>query len=586
MKVVTKRTLTLFMLAVLTAGLWASAVVAAEPAVPPLTQALPYDDARRYDLLFMEAMVQRENGNADAAFDLLQRCREINPQASEVYYFLAQYYSHLKRSAKALDYFRQAVVLEPHNATYLETLAQAYVGAEKYVEAAEVLEQLYAQDKSRQDLLETLYRLYVQQKEFAKAVDVLERIEAVDGKSERLSVSKSQLYLQMEDKQSAVREMEQLAEQHPSDMTYQTLYANTLMMNDREDEAHDLLVHVLQQEPDNARAQLSLRTYYLTQDDQERADSLTRCILLNRNAEQDEKVYLLRQEIAASERSGGDSTRILSLFHEMMAQPDPDPELAEFCAAYMNLKKMPRDSVSRMLEFVLQLAPDNASARLQLVQYAWESNDDERVIELCRAARQYNPDEMAFYYYQGMAFYRQDNNDRALEAFRNGISVITAESSPDIVSSFYEVMGDLLHQKGLEREAYAAYDSCLQWKPDNIGCMNNYAYYLSLNGKQLDKAEQMSYRTIKAEPDNATYLDTYAWILFMQQRYGEARIYIDQALRNDSTASHVVVEHAGDIYAMSGDIDGAIELWQRALRDDPKNKLLARKIKRRKYQRQ
>jgi tetratricopeptide (TPR) repeat protein len=151
------------------------------------------------------------------------------------------------------------------------------------------------------------------------------------------------------------------------------------------------------------------------------------------------------------------------------------------------------------------------------------------------------------------------------------------------VSDFYAVMGDILFQKDRQREAFAAYDSCLQWKSDNISCMNNYAYYLSLKGENLDKAEEMSFKTIKAEPKNATYLDTYAWILFMQGRYAEARIYIDQALQNDSTIGAVVTEHAGDIYAMAGDIEGAVNLWQQALAQDPGNKLIARKIKRKKY---
>lgn len=541
---------------------------------------------REYDLLFMEAMVQRQKGQSDAAFDLLNRCRELNPQASETYFFLAQYYSHMKQQAKALEYFKHAAQLEPANNTYLETLAQAYIEAEQYAEAVEVMERMYEADKSRQDLLETIYRLYVETKDFEKAIGVVERMEAVDGKSERLSVTKSQLYMQLDNKKAAVDEMKQLAEQHPNDQTYQTLYANMLMMDDRETEACDVLTRVLEQEPDNTRAQMSLRTYYLMQEDSVRADSLTRSILLNRNASQEEKVYLLRQEIGASEQAGGDSTQVLALFHEILALPDPDPQLAELCAAYMNLKQMPRDSVSNMLEFVLQLAPDNASARLQLVQYAWEAEDDERVISLCRAARQYNPDEMAFYYYQGMAFYRQENHDEALGAFRNGISVITQESSPDIVSSFYEVMGDLLHQKGLKDEAYAAYDSCLQWKPDNISCLNNYAYYLSVEGEQLDRAEQMSQTTIKAEPENATYLDTYAWILFMQKRYSEARIYIDQAMQNDSLHSNVITEHGGDIYFFCGDATEALRLWQTALESDPGNKVLIRKIKRKKYIRQ
>lgn len=113
--------------------------------------------------------------------------------------------------------------------------------------------------------------------------------------------------------------------------------------------------------------------------------------------------------------------------------------------------------------------------------------------------------------------------------------------------------------------------------------VNNYAYYLSELGQQLDKAEQMSYKTIKAAPKNATYLDTYAWILFMKERYAEAKIYIDQALQNDSDSSAVIIEHAGDIYAKGGNVERAVALWQQAQKIDPDNKILNRKIKRRKY---
>ena len=243
------------------------------------------------------------------------------------------------------------------------------------------------------------------------------------------------------------------------------------------------------------------------------------------------------------------------------------------------------------MEQALQIAPDNASARLQLVSYAWQAANKDRVISLCQEASQYNPDEMAFYYYQGIAYYQKEQLDDALNAFQNGISVITEESNPEIVSDFYAVMGDILHQKGKEQEAYAAYDSCLVWKDDNIGCLNNYAYYLSEKGQQLDKAEQMSYRTIKAEPKNATYLDTYAWILFMQQRYSEANVYIDQTLQCDSDTSAVLLEHAGDIYYHTGDKEKAVTLWQQALDraseksevKDDRRQILIRKIKLKKY---
>ena len=247
------------------------------------------------------------------------------------------------------------------------------------------------------------------------------------------------------------------------------------------------------------------------------------------------------------------------------------------------MKKMTKADINRVLEEVLKKAHDNAAARLQLIADAWEKKDFGRVVALCSAALQYNPDEMAFYYYQGVALSQQDKTDEALDTFKNGISVINEQSSPDIVSDFYSIMGDLLHEKGEKQQAFAAYDSCLQWKPDNLMCLNNYAYYLSESGGNLIKAEEMSYKTIKAEPQNATYLDTYAWILFRQERYAEAKIYINQTLQCDSDSSAVIVEHAGDIYAKCGDIDKAVELWTAALKKSPNNELLARKTRQRKY---
>lgn len=537
-------------------------------------------------MYFMEAMMQRQKHNNDAAFDLLNRCVELRPDASEAHFFLGQYYASMSgedSKERALTCFKRAFELSPDNTTYLETLARSYIESRLFAEAAEVVERLYENDKSRQDLLEMLYRLNIEQREYDKAIAVLDRMELIDGKSERISLAKSSLYIQNGDHQAAIDEVKALSEQHPNDLNYRTLYANTLMMDNRQDEAASVLQTVLAEEPGNYRAQMAMRTYYLMNQDTLKADSLTRSILLNQDTSTDDKVNLLRQEISHSKANGGDSTCVLGLFREMLAQPDPDPDMAEFCAAYMNLKKMPRDTVQHMLEYVLQLAPDHASARLQLVQYAWEAEDNDRVIELCKAARQYNPDEMAFYYYQGMAFFRQENEASALEAFQNGISVINEDSNPDIVSDFYAVMGDLLHRAGKEKEAFVAYDSCLQWKPDNIGCLNNYAYFLSLKEQQLDRAEEMSYKTVKAEPRNATYLDTYAWVLFKLKRYSEARIYIDQTMKADSTLSGEVMEHAGDIYAMNGDIDAALGFWKQALKDAPHNKALIRKIKRKKY---
>ena len=93
----------------------------------------------------------------------------------------------------------------------------------------------------------------------------------------------------------------------------------------------------------------------------------------------------------------------------------------------------------------------------------------------------------------------------------------------------------------------------------------------------------MSYRTIKAEPENSTYLDTYAWILFEKESYPMALIYIDSALKNGGDESSVIVEHAGDIYFMNDKKDEAVELWKKALEMGSDSKTLKEKIRKKKY---
>jgi tetratricopeptide (TPR) repeat protein len=555
-------------------------------ALPCLSQ----DKARRYDAMFLEAVCQRQKGNIDAAFDLLRHCVDLDSTRSEAYYYLAQYYTALKQKDKAIAYFQKASVLEPDNDTYLETLANVYVSQRQYKEATDVLQRLYDKNPEREEVLGMLVQLYEQQGDYDNAIKALTRLETIEGKSERLSYAKSNLYTQKGDKLAAIAEMKTLADQYPNDNNYRCLYANTLYVNGQKKKAINIYEKVLRQEPDNRNAQLAMLAYYGDRKDSVKIQEYVERILMNKNATTDDRIGLMRQVIGDSEQQGGDSTKVLRLFHRMLSMPQTDADVAIFCAAYMNMKKMPNDSISRVLERVLEISPDHAAARLQLVSYAWQAEDRDRVIALCKDARQYNPDEMAFYYYQGIAYYQKKQLDDALDAFQNGIGVITQESNPEIVSDFYAVMGDIYHQKGIEDKAFAAYDSCLQWKDDNIGCLNNYAYYLSVKNIRLDDAEKMSLRTIKAEPDNPTYLDTYAWILFQQHRYEEAVTYIDRTLKNDADSSSVMLEHAGDIYYKAGHQDKALEFWQKALErfdneaSDAGNKeLLIRKIKLKKY---
>ena len=176
------------------------------------------------------------------------------------------------------------------------------------------------------------------------------------------------------------------------------------------------------------------------------------------------------------------------------AGPQEDADIYMLKAAYMTLRKWPKAEINRVYEQAIEVEPDNSRARIALIQNIWDTQDYDKVIAICRPAIEYNPDEMAFYYFQGMAQFQKHDSDAALETFRKGVGQIKPDSNPDIVSDFYAIMGDILHEKGRNDEAFQAYDSCLQWKADNVAALNNYAYYLSEANKNLTKAEQMSYK--------------------------------------------------------------------------------------------
>ena len=543
-----------------------------------------YDSLQSYNYFFLEGVRQQEMGNLTAAFDLLRHARDLNPNAPEVYYLLAPYYVDLKDDTRSRAYYERAATLDPENSSYIEKLGQLYVSQKDYPNAINAYEKLYALNKARVDVLQILYQLYGSQNEFQQMINVLNRIEVLEGSSEQISLSKMQIYEQMGEKRKEYDELKSLVDSHPLDLNYKVMFGNWLLQNGKKKEAVKLYRNVLKEEPTNALAKLSLLDYYRTIGDQATVDVITQELLQSPKTEKETKIALLRQVISSNQQANvSDSAEVMKLFSQALSVPQTDADILMMKAAYMSLKKMPKAEINRVYEQAIDVEPDNSRARIALIQNIWDIGDYDKVIAICRPAQEYNPEEMVFYYFQGMAQYQKHENDAALQTFRKGVSQIKADSNPDVVSDFYALMGEILHEKGRLAESFQAYDSCLQWKPDNIAAMNNYAYYLSEANKDLPKAEQLSYKTIKAEPNNSTFLDTYAWILFQQKRYEEAKIYIDQAIRSDSTLTGVVKEHAGDIYAMTGDIDKALEFWQQSLKGGNQSAVLKKKIQLKKY---
>ena len=538
----------------------------------------------RYNYFFLEAIRQQEMGNFAAAFDLLRHALDINPNAPEVYYEIAGYYIDMQNSKAARYYFEKAAELAPDNPAYLEKLGQFYISQANYEQALAAYERLYANNKTREDVLQILYQLYGSQNNYKKMIEVIERMEMLLGSSEQLSLTKMQIFEQMGDKRKAQAELMRLVQKNPLDLNYRIMLGNWFFQNDKKKEAFKEYQAVLKEEPNNAAAQLSLLDYYRDAKNEKVVEELTQKLLESKKTEKETKMALLRQVIIDNQQSDAkDSLEVIKLFDRVLSYPQEDADIVMMKAAYLTLKNAPVDSVNKVYEQAIAIEPDNSRARIALIQNIWKEEQYDKVISISRPAQEYNPEEMVFYYFEGFAQYMKKENDAALQTFKKGVAQIKPDSDPNIVSDFYAIMGDILHEKGLNKEAFEAYDSCLHWRPENLAALNNYAYYLSLSKNDLKKAEQMSYKTIKKEPANPTFLDTYAWILFLQERYEEANIYIDQAIKNDTTPSGVLFEHAGDIYYHVGKTAEALASWQQALKLGDKSATLKKKIELQKY---
>ena len=546
--------------------------------IPALTD----EEQRRYDYFFLEAARLKVKKDYAAAFDLLRHCLEIAPDAPSALYEIAQYYFSLKQMSLGQAAMEKAVENAPDNYWYSQGLVNLYIQQNETDKAAELLEKMTIRFSDKIEPLYSLLEIYNRKDAYDKAIGILNKLEKRMGKNEQLSMEKFRIFRQKKDDKHAFREIESLVEEYPNDMRYRVVLGDAYMQNGKNAEACDIYKQVLTEEPDNAMAMYSLASYYEQTGQKELYEQQLDTLLLNKKVSSDIRLNVMRRFIVQNEQESGDSTRVLSLFNRIMEQDTDDASLPMLYAQYLLSKKMDKEAWP-ILRQVLVIDPANTAARMMLLGEAVRKEDYKDVITLCEAGVESNPEMLEFYFYLAIAYNQAERTDDALTVCRKALTHVTDESKKELVSDFYAMMGDLYHTKKRNLDAYAAYDSSLVYNPSNIGALNNYAYYLSLDCRDLDKAEEMSYKTVKAEPNNPTYLDTYAWVLFVKGNYAEARLYINEAMKNDAEKSNVVVEHCGDIYYMTGDTDAALKFWEQAWEKGNRSDTLKQKIQKKKY---
>ncbi|KAA6341915.1 Beta-barrel assembly-enhancing protease [termite gut metagenome] len=552
-----------------------------ETASPAFTVLSP-EEQRKYDYFFLEAIRLKIKGESDAAFDLFKHCLAINSYASSALYEIAQCYFLSQQNTLGEESLTKAVTYAPDNYWYSQILVNVYRQQNKKLQAVDLLEAMTARFPNRYEILFELAEIYNLSEEYDKVIDTLNRLEAKTEKTEQLSMEKFRIYLQMNNSSKAFKEIESLTEEYPMDMHYLTLLGDVYLQNKKEKEALETYQKVLSIEPDNYPALFSLANFYKQTGQKENYEELLDSLLYNHKVSGEMKASIMQHFFLEVAEEKQDTVKLITIFDRLLEQNSDDAQIPILYAQYL-LSIGKEEQAMPVFETVLQYEPDNTAAHAMLLRYAIRKEDREQIIVICESGIEISPQSPEYYYYLGLAYYQDDRLDDALEVYHKGLANINGNEVKGIISEFYSIIGDIYFQKKQQSDAYMAYDSALVYNPANIGALNNYAYYLSVERRDLDKAEEMSYKTIKKEPQNYTYLDTYAWILFEKGNYTEARIYIDDAIKNGGENSDVIMEHCGDIYYMNSNQDDALKYWLKAKEMGSESKTLEKKIRQQKY---
>lgn len=516
---------------------------------------------RKYTYYFLEGIKQKNSGNEDGAFDLFNYCMSLDPSKSEAYYQLGAQFMEAYKLNEALPYLKKAVALDSLNYWYNEGLfLTLFMMPDRQEEATVQLESMARLFPDKTTLQFQLLQLYAKSNSYDKMLFVLDDLEQKLGKSEELSMQKFRVFTLKGKEDEAFDVMKGLIKAYPNDPKYRVVLADLYFSNKKEREGFNLLKKVLRENPDFPAAVYTLANYYLQTNDIEKYLNEVEKILQNPQADDKLKLNLVRQYIASPQ---ADNETIVSLFNISMKSSPEDTQLPMLYVEYL-ISKGKEIETKPILEYIIALDSTNTPVRLMLLQLAVKADDYKAAIDICEKGIIASPSTIEFYYYLAIAYNQGGEYAKILMTVDKALSVAEKDTKAELVSDFYAIKGDAYHSLGDKGLVYSTYDKALEYNPKNYGVLNNYAYFLSVDRTDLRKAEAMSKKTVDAEPQNATFLDTYAWILFELKRYSEAKIYIDAALENGGGTSGVVVEHAGDIYWKSGDKNKGLEFWIQA----------------------
>ncbi|HBJ76520.1 MAG TPA: hypothetical protein DDY68_01315, partial [Porphyromonadaceae bacterium] len=328
----------------------------------------------------------------------------------------------------------------------------------------------------------------------------------------------------------------------------------------------------------------SLADYYKTQEDSSFYTQFINELLLNNKIDLNVKSNIILDYVAYYLNNNGNVENAIEIIKSLIENGEQKSELHLALANILAKYDYEKEAIEQF-KIAMQLEPTNREAWIMMMEFQMKKGRYSDLLQSVEDVLVYFPNDYVFFLYRGLAYMLVDKDEDAIVAFQEGLKKLdSAESSNPVASSMlYEMLGDSYYKLNQKEKSFEAFENALTQNPQNAGAMNNYAYYLSIEEENLEHAEELSGKSIKLDPNNPIYLDTYAWIYFKMKKYDLAKFYIEQAISYDTTNNVEIIEHYGDILSQSGNEEEALKQWKKAKELGSQSALLDQKIKEKHY---
>ncbi len=528
--------------------------------------------------LFIDAFKESMLGNDQKAMEMYGKCIKEDPSNAAAMFELSKILGLRKNYKEALVLAQRAVKTDPDNPWYQQLLASLYMITDRYNEAADVYENLSKKHPENVGYLIDWANAYIYGRNISEAIKVFDIIESKMGITEEISIQKEKLYLSLKKSDKAIEELQKLISKFPDESKYYNLLAELYFNNSEYDKAFEIYNKILEIAPDDPYVHLALSQYYKVKGDKEKSFEEMELAFKNKKFSIDSKVAILIQYYTALELSSDSVTNKEALaLSEILSQSYPnDAKSHSIHADLLYRDKKVKDARD---EYRKVIALDSSKYLVweQLLRIEAELNDTNAMADESKTAIELFPLQPVPYFFSGVSEFNLKKYDEAIDAFKKGAEITVDNNA--LLIWFYTYLGDAYHQKANNSESDKAYEKVLELDSKNSYVLNNYSYFLSERGENLEGAEKMAKKANELEPDNSSYLDTYAWVLYKMGRLDEAKKWSEKSMENGGKDNADILEHYGDILYKLNDVDNAYNYWLKAKEAGEGSKFLEQKIR-------